>query len=427
MKLQRYTVQRGLVIALLGTVLVGCGAPSPSPVGNASPSPIAHATLRASASSAATPVPASPQPSPVVDIPAAQPILDFNPKAGSPGTTVQVSGTGYKPGHPVVVRLGLPTPVGEVLTSAVPDAAGRWSASLVMPDRLPSGDLISGDKLRLVVMNDANEAVASAPFSFTPTAGPTREDAVQVVRQMLGTFGQGDINAYLSTQLQQALATGQTTDETLGLHSIGLRSFDVRPAEDRPSEVLFVPASLRYAEFAEERVYELVVEHNQWRVQGSSLLTTQPTSGGNTSDVSNPFGPEWYVMATMDYNGDGIKDVVYAQKSDVQRQPTVTDPALNSSSPTVGGLMFVAGPVENLHMFMSVSPRSVTIGDQPVIGFGDGQTVVPAAFAVALDPAAKQVVTVVPLNSDGSQLGQRIVLFWNGYDSRFQVIEGTPQ
>ncbi len=162
-------------------------------------------------------------------------------------------------------------------------------------------------------------------------------------------------------------------------------------------------------------------------MQGSSLLATKPTAGDNTSDLSNPFGPEWYVMTTADYNADGIKDVVYAQKTDVQRQPSVTDPALSSSSPTVGGLVIMQGPVEALHMLLAVSDRNVTIGGDPVIGFGAGQIGVPAAFAVALEPAAKQVVTVVPLNGDGSQLGQRIVLFWNAYDGEFRVVEGVPQ
>ncbi len=427
MRIQRYTVQRGLAIALLGTVLTACGAPGASPASNASRPLVAQPSAQPSAASASTPASASPQPSSRVAAQPAQPILAFNPKSGSPGTTVQVSGTGYKPGRPVVVRLGMPQPVGEALVSAVPDADGRWSANLVLPERLLSGDPITGDKLRLVVMDEANQALASAPFGFTANAGPTREAAVQTVRDMLGTFGHGDIRPYLTAELQQALTTGQTTDETLGLHSIGLQSFDVRPAEDRPSEVLFVPATLHYAEFAEERVYELVVEQERWRVHGSSLVATRPAGGDNTSEISNPFGPEWYVMTTADYNADGVKDVIYAQKSDVQRQASVTDPAFSSSSPTVRGLMIVKGPVENLHMLLSVSDRSVTIGGDPVIGFGDGQTGVPAAFAVALEPAAKQVVTVVPLNEDGSQLVQRIVLFWNAYDGEFRVVEGVPQ
>jgi hypothetical protein len=43
----------------------------------------------------------------------------------------------------------------------------------------------------------------------------------------------------------------------------------VQPPEDRPSEVLFVPATLVYEGFSEERLFTLVVEGNQWRINGS--------------------------------------------------------------------------------------------------------------------------------------------------------------
>jgi hypothetical protein len=47
-----------------------------------------------------------------------------------------------------------------------------------MPIRLPSSEVIAQRDLQLVVMNDANVALASAPFAFTPAAGnsiPPRE------------------------------------------------------------------------------------------------------------------------------------------------------------------------------------------------------------------------------------------------------------
>lgn len=94
------------------------------------------------------------------------PVISFSPSEGTAGTTVSAFGSGYAPGTNVAIRLGLPNPMGEVLTVGNVDASGRWSATLVLRDRLPSGDSIPGGAIRLVAMNDRNVALASAPFTF---------------------------------------------------------------------------------------------------------------------------------------------------------------------------------------------------------------------------------------------------------------------
>src|SRR5687767_9080772 len=140
-KLSLHHIQRGVLVALLGIVLAACGsntqAQQPTALPSAQPSPIATARPVP----AATAAPATP---------AAKPIIGFNPQAGAPGTVVSVFGSGYLPGAPVAVRLGLPHPTGEVLASAFADASGRWSASLTIPDRLPSGEVIGATPMFLV-------------------------------------------------------------------------------------------------------------------------------------------------------------------------------------------------------------------------------------------------------------------------------------
>jgi hypothetical protein len=107
-----------------------------------------------------------------VDAQPSQPILGFAPSAGGPGTTVSVWGSGYAPNAPVSLRLGFPQPTGDVLSSVFADASGQWQTSLVIPDRLPSGELITRGDLYLVVMDAIDQPLASAPFGFVAGAEP---------------------------------------------------------------------------------------------------------------------------------------------------------------------------------------------------------------------------------------------------------------
>lgn len=389
---------RRLTVAMLGFTLAACGTPGPITSG-----PI---TTRPSAQPSAS---VEPSASPIVDAqPSAQPsasaqpapIIGFSPKAGGPGTAVELFGTGAPAGKHVVVRLGMPSATGEVLVSAVADAQGRWSARLVMPDRLPSGEIIPTQQLRLVLMDEHNQALASAPFAYTaaeasqapaptytpasdpndavrrflsaiiadrsgttalpyltidmrraigsgqhtidsllneqnpftafeingivhtpdqkfpytvveavlaygdhPTPAatrhfsiaqeqgewrigtvasvdapiPAREAASDVVRAMLADWKNDlDVGQYLSLELRDQLLKGRTIDEALGLRPHMLEAFEVSAPENRPSEVLFVPAVLSYGEINDVRTYELVVENGQWRISGSSLQRSEP-------------------------------------------------------------------------------------------------------------------------------------------------------
>jgi hypothetical protein len=183
---QTYNLKRGLLVALLGTVLAACGTPDGSfPSAGSIPPTTTPGVTQPSQPTIFTPTPqtavatptpvirdSQPQPT-VTPQTAAQPIIGFSPQSGQPGTVVSVFGSGYPTDQPVKVRLGLPQPIGEVLVSAVPGQDGRWSASLTMPANLPSGDIIPSGNLYLVAMNDQNVALASAPFAFSaPTADP---------------------------------------------------------------------------------------------------------------------------------------------------------------------------------------------------------------------------------------------------------------
>ena len=125
----------------------------------------------------------------------------------------------------------------------------------------------------------AEEPTEAAAAESTPTPEVTLEGAVRTVRDLLSTFGKGDINQFLTTRLQEELASTRTTDEALGLHEAPLKGFEVGEPRDEPSEVLLVPATLRYEGFVEERQYELVVEEGQWRVANSSRINATGDAG----------------------------------------------------------------------------------------------------------------------------------------------------
>lgn len=201
----KHYVKLMLGVALLAALLAGCGVTqSTQPTSGAQPTtqPTARpgATARPTIDSAtAQPKPsavpaatAKPRPTAAPSTPVPQPVIGFNPQSGGPGTVVDVFGSGYAPGQPVKLRLGLPSPTGEVLASAFPGADGSWSARLTIPDRLPSGDPITTKNMFLVAMDDANVALASAPFGFTPPQGPTLADARQTVRDLLNAWTHGN-------------------------------------------------------------------------------------------------------------------------------------------------------------------------------------------------------------------------------------------
>ncbi|GAB4109079.1 MAG: hypothetical protein OHK0022_61470 [Roseiflexaceae bacterium] len=305
----RSVITHSLVGILLATTLAACGQtgtgnqPTAQPTNPATAQPTIPATTQP-----ATPAQPTAQPTgqptaqptaqpakPTAPVqPTAQPakpIIGFEPKSGGPGTKVRVFGSGYKPGAPVVVRLGLPQPMGEVLASAVPGDNGRWSLELTMPDALPSGDPVPGGQLFLVAMNDQNIALASAPFAFAradgpPPGGPTLEGASQTVRDLLNAFSSGKVEPYLAANLRREIAAGRPAHQVLGIAPMAWQSFSVGAPLDRPSEVLFVPATLVYPTYREQRLFMLVVEDGRWRITESALENPAPSGEAITTVVS---------------------------------------------------------------------------------------------------------------------------------------------
>ncbi len=284
MNTSTHFLRRVGTIAMLGVMLTSCGTPQRNDTATGNPTTVPTNNVTTPTTVVVQPTrtadSGNTQPTPTpVDAKPQQAILGFEPQVGGPGTELSIWGTGYTPNAPVVVRLGFPKPLGEVLTSAVADADGRWNATLVIPERLPSGDRIT-QAFKLVAMNDQNQPLASAPFNFIVGAEPptepapniTLKGAEQAVRNLLTAWSTGsDVKPYLASNLRNQLDAGRPADQILGLHPIEMGDFSVATAETRASEVLFVPATINYGTFIEERTFTLVVENGEWRINGGSL------------------------------------------------------------------------------------------------------------------------------------------------------------
>jgi hypothetical protein len=298
--------QRAAGVLLLGALLAACALPGQAAGDPPSPTPVATApvltpvtvqpTQPATAVQPAppttvtmpTPIPTAAGTMPTVapkptvaggqPVPA-QPIIGFNPKGGPAGTRVELFGSGYTPGQAVVVRLGLPSATGEVLASAWAGNDGRWSANLVIPDRLPSGEVITSSEMYLVAMNDRNQALASARFGFVPpVATPGKDAGFDMVFNMLGTWQRGgDVRPFLGARLRAQADAGVPADQLTRLHPIALKGYWGDTRWDGPDGTNIVSFYLDYGTFVELRSFGLAAEGGQWRLIGTALDLPQPS------------------------------------------------------------------------------------------------------------------------------------------------------
>jgi hypothetical protein len=403
-------------MALLALALSSCmAAPSPN-AGSATAIPIP-----ATAVVAPSPVVVQPTavPSPVVRptaVPATPtaaqssvPTFGFTPESGGPGTRVAINGWNFAPGQSIVVRLGLPQPVGEVLVASAADAQGSWDTVLTMPDRLPSGELITQRDLMLVVMNDANQALASAPFAFTPAAGnpiPPRETAPQLVRDMLNAYVQGgDVGAFLSADLRARLQNGEPIDRLIGLPQPALQSFDVGAPLDRPADALFIPAQLTYATLQERREFTVVLEQGNWRVAGSSLPIDAPTP--------DPADQEIRLALSGDINSDGITEQITYRTGRVKINTPVgySDPSIKAV--IIASEMFVSqGVSPGGRTLLYLNPIALVADNERLLLMGQENERSPG-FLVIVYGGDYYSYYITPIASDGTPGNQSVRVVWN--------------
>jgi hypothetical protein len=337
------------------------------------------------------------------------PTFAFSPKSGAPGTGVALNGWNFAPGKPVVIRLGLPQPVGEVLAAAVADAQGTWATRLTMPDRLPSGDLITQRDLQLVVMNDANQALASAPFAFTPAAGnaiPPRDIAPQVVRDLLDAYvNGGNAGLFLSADLRARLQNGEQIDRLIGLPQPDLQLFDVGAPLDRPADALFIPAQLTYATLQERREFTVVLEQGSWRVAGSGLAHDSP--------LPDPADQELHVALRGDINSDGITEKITYRTGRVKLNPPLdsSDPAIEMM--IVATEMFVSQePSPGGNVLLYLNPVALVANNQRLLLMGQENEPSPG-FLVVIYGGDYYSYYITPIASDGTPGSQSVRVVWS--------------
>lgn len=280
--------RRVAAMILFGLALAGCAGPATQ----ISTPPASQPTTAGQPTGAALPT-AQPPGRPAA-APERRPTFGFEPREGTAGARINLSGWDFAPGSDIAVRLGLPQPVGEALAAARVDPTGRWDVSLVLPAQLPSGDPVPAGRITLVVMDaNSNQALASAPFSYAAPIGPDRAAATQTVAELLHAVGTPAAWGYLASNLDHSLPV----EQALGLRHHWV-TYDVGAPLDRPSEVLFVPAVL--IGDAERHQYEftLVIEHGQWKISGASWLRSDPI-GSPSPAAARPGVYDYSNIATV--------------------------------------------------------------------------------------------------------------------------------
>src|SRR5207249_10222681 len=97
------------------------------------------------------------------------PVFIFMPRQGGKGSQLHLTGANFTPGSILVIRIGVPDPVGDPLTTANVNEKGSWNASFIMPGTLPNGQAITGDTVNIVVMDENNNIIGTQPFRYRPT------------------------------------------------------------------------------------------------------------------------------------------------------------------------------------------------------------------------------------------------------------------
>jgi hypothetical protein len=396
----------------------GAGQPTaqPATAQPATATPAAAPTARPATPAAnPTQAPSRPTAPPVVQptsAPAQTPAFGFSPQSGGPGTRVALDGWNFAPGHPVVVRLGMPSPIGEVLVAATPGPDGKWSASLTMPDRLPSGDLITTRDLQLVVMDEVNVALASAPFQFQPAPGdpiPPREAAAQTVRDLLAAYQRGgDLRALLSADLRARLDAGEPAEQLLGLPAGQLGSFEVGAPLNRPADALFIPAWLVYSGPTVQREFTVVLEQNTWRVAGSS----EPV-GELPLPTPDPAAQEWRSAVDADINGDGVAEqIVYRTgKAKISTPTGFSDPSIVAV--LVAEEVFVKqGATPGGRTLLYLNPRALNAERERLMLMGSAD-LPPSGFVVVVYGGERYSYYITPVYADGTPYNQSVRVVWS--------------
>jgi hypothetical protein len=271
--MRSHTLIHIIILTLLAGLLVACGTGLPA---TSDPTPTAVATASVVATTTPT-VASSPRPATAVptSTSAPEPTFAFEPRQGGFRTAINLRGSGFPPDAPVNIGVGFPTN-GPVLATVKTDRRGAWEAQVTLPELeiSPGSDW---SQLHLIISDAQRTPLASAPFTFTPSTGPSHEGATQTVRDLLSAYTSGmDVRPYLDTELRARVDSGQSLEQLLALQPAAITSFDVGAPLDRPSEVLFVPATVVYSVMQEQRLFTLVVEDGVWRVNGSFVDAPLP-------------------------------------------------------------------------------------------------------------------------------------------------------
>ena len=261
-------------------------------------------------------------------------------------------------------------------------------------------------------------------FVDVPAPPPTRENASEAVRALLASLigGTDAVFPYVSASVRASIESGMPAHEVLGLPSIAWTSFSVGDPLDALSEVLFVPATLVYSTFTEERHFTLVVEEEQWRVTGSSVVQNDagavPLFPIGPDGVAWP-GPEWSVERAGDFNDNGIVEALFYQSSSVIPQ-IVFDDGHFAGAPVISALMIAEPDGAEPSVLLTVDSTAVRAGNHELLSFRMDDAQQPDAFLLA--NGGGRTVYLFPLGADCAPAGGIVGVSWNSAEGVYQIV-----
>lgn len=461
-----------LAIVLLSAALTGCGLTDGAAGGPATPPTAAPAAT-------ATPLVATPDPAAATVTPQAvatatplptttqQPTATAMPTVAIPATSVPVgsppvaqatqavqnflatwsSGGDVRPflarnlqdelaaGRPLDQTLGLhPITMQSYAVHGprFPPAEAAFIGATLTYANPGNGGTFSEERDFIMVVEQGEWKVSAivTPQPAQPPAGdpqpqPAASPQEAVDRLLAATLSDNTLQSalpYLGGDLREAAANGQIDAGSLLQQQNPHQSYIVDQVIGRNDQNVYVQATLFYgAPYGFPRIFTVSDRDGAWRVYAVNM--PDPQGSPVPGRVEWP-GPGWQLLHSGDSDNNSLVETI-------KYLPSAVTPASELSGPGYAGYNLTAEQIVIGHSWpdagtttmLTISPTGIMAHDKHLASFGSDERQ-PAAFLVKGPQADGVLVSVIPLNADGSAYGQGVGVYWNSEQNAYRLFAG---